>query len=91
MDVSDAMENIKDLIWNEVSHSPASHLLQQTRPVELTLFTQRQKKSSHLNHLTMARTIFTTRNTILPARGISRDHITVSQWLFVDIVIIRHL
>lgn len=44
MDVSDAMENIKDLIWNEVSHSPASHLLQQTRPVELTLFTQRQKK-----------------------------------------------
>lgn len=44
MDVSDAMENIKDLIWNEVSHSPASHLLQQTCPVELTLFTQRQKK-----------------------------------------------
>ena len=42
MDVSDAMENIKSLIWNEVSHSPAFHLLQQARPVELTPFTQRQ-------------------------------------------------
>ena len=60
MDVSDAMENIKGLIWNEVNQSPC---LPWARPVELTLFTRRQKRSG-LNHLTMAHTIFSLRNSI---------------------------
>lgn len=42
MDASDAMENIKGLIWNEVNHSPAFHALQRARPAELALLTHKQ-------------------------------------------------
>lgn len=55
MDVSDAMENIKDLMCNEVNHSPAQHVLHHAHPVELAL---PKAKRSCLNRLTMACTIF---------------------------------
>lgn len=55
MDVSGAMENIKDLICNEVNHSPAQHVLHHAHPFELAL---PKAKLSCLSHLTMARTIF---------------------------------
>ena len=45
MDASDAMENIKGLIWNEVNHSPAVRILQRARPVELAPLTPKAKKS----------------------------------------------
>ena len=46
MDASDAMENIKGLIWNEVNHSPAVRVLQRARPVELALLTPKAKKKA---------------------------------------------
>lgn len=57
MDASDAMENIKGLIWNEVNHSPAVYALQRARPVQLVLFTHRENGAFSIT-LTMTHTIF---------------------------------